>query len=73
MVNNSINFLNQLKKLLPNAHFALDKTKIKSDLIKHHNLVFKFKVSQEPIKIDLSSITQPSSSAIFSQTHYFGH
>ena len=60
--NNSMNFLNQLKKLLPNTHFVLDKTKIKSDSDENHNLVFKFKVSQEPIKIDLSSITQPTSS-----------
>jgi len=44
--NNSMNFINQLKKLLPNTHFALDKTKIKSDSDEHHNLVFKFKASQ---------------------------
>jgi len=60
--NNNMNFLNQLKKLLPNTHFVLDKTKIKSDSDEYHNLVFKFKVSQEPIKIDLSSIIQPTSS-----------
>ena len=60
--NNSMNFLNQLKKLLPNTHFVLDKTKIKSDSDEYHNLVFKFKVSQEPIESDLSSITQPTSS-----------
>ena len=71
--NNSMNFINQLKKLLPNTHFVLEKTKIKSDSDEHHNLVFKFKVFQEPIKIDLSSITQPTSGETFSQTHYLGH
>ena len=44
--NNSMNFLRQLKKLLPNTHFALDKTKITSNLNDRHNLVFKFKISQ---------------------------
>ena len=71
--NNSMNFLNQLKKLLPNTHFALDKAKIKSDLNQHHNIVFKFKISQDPIKSDLSSTTQPTSGETFSQTNYFVH
>ena len=70
--NNSMNFLNQFKKLLPNANFTLDKTKIKSDL-KHHNMVFKFKISQELIESHLSSTTKPTSGETFSQTHYFNH
>ena len=67
--NNSMNFLRQLKKLLPNTHFALDKTKITSNLNDRHNLVFKFKISQNPIESDLSSIPQPTSSKKILQPH----
>ena len=68
--NNSMNFLNQLiKELLPNAHFVLEKTKVKSDLDENHNIVFKFKISQNPIESDLSSIPQPTSSKKILQPH----